>query len=88
VPLSPSNTLPTLIGLVTLRVVCVAPTADPVSGTLRFEFEASDVIDTLPLKLPADGGVNMTLNDVLCPGGSVTGGVNPETLNPVPLAVT
>lgn len=87
VPLSPSTTLPTLIGLVTLKVVCVAPTPDPVSGTVKFEFEASDVIVTLPLKLPADGGVNVTLNDVLCPGGTVTG-VNPETLNPVPLAVT
>lgn len=79
--------MPTLIGLVTLNVL-VAATADPVSGTFKFEFEAFDVTDTLPLKLPADCGVNVTLNDVLSPGVSVTGVVIPETLNPVPLAAT
>ena len=87
-PLSPSTTLPTLIGLLTPNVLCVAATADPVSGTFKFGFEASDVTDTLPLKLPAECGVNVILNDVLRPGVSVTGGVIPETLNPVPLAAT
>jgi len=87
VPLNPTTTLPMLIGLVTLNVVWFPFTADPVSGTLKFEFKAFDVTDTLPLKFPADCGANVTLNDVLCPGVRVTG-VNPETLNPVPLAAT
>ena len=57
VPLNPSTTLPTLIGLVTLNVPWVE-TADPVSGTFKSGFKAFDVTATLPLKLPADGGVN------------------------------
>ena len=87
-PLSPSTTLPTLIGLLTLNVLCATVTADPVIGTFKFGFEASDATDTLPLKLPADCAANVTLNDVLCPGISVTRVVIPETLNPVPLAAT
>jgi hypothetical protein len=88
VPLVPTTTLPTLIGVVTLNVVCAPLTADPLSGTLKSEFEAFDMTDTLPVKLPADCGANVTLNDVPCPGISVTGSVIPETLNPVPLGVT
>ena len=29
-------------------------------------------------------GENVTVNDVLCPGFNVTGGVKPEMLKPVP----
>ena len=74
--------------LVTPKVLCVAASAVPVSDTFKFGFEAFDVTDTLPLKFPADCGVNVTPNDVLCPGVSVTGVVIPEMLNPVPLAAT
>ena len=88
VPLSPSTTLPTLIGLVTANVPCVAATADPVKDTFKLGFEAFDVTETLPLEFPAECGVNVTLNDVLCPGVSVTGVAIPEMLNPVPLAAT
>jgi hypothetical protein len=40
------------------------------------------------MKLPADCGAKVTLNDVLCPGVSVTGVVIPDTLSPAPLAPT
>jgi hypothetical protein len=87
VPLVPTTTLPTLIGLVTLTVPC-APTPVPVSGIVSVGFCASDVTVTLPLKLPADGGVKFTLNVTLWPAVKVTGGVIPETLKPVPPAPT
>jgi hypothetical protein len=86
VPLVPLNTLPTLIGLLTLSVLWVVATPDPVSGTFRFGLEASEATEILPLKLPADGAVNVTLNDALCPGASVIGADIPEILKPVPLA--
>jgi hypothetical protein len=38
--------------------------------------------------VPADVGANLTVNVVLCPGGNVTGGVIPDTVNPVPDAAT
>jgi hypothetical protein len=59
------RTPPTLIGLLTLKVLCVAGAGEPVSGTFKFEFEASEVRETPPLKLPDDCGRNVTLNDVL-----------------------
>jgi hypothetical protein len=55
---------------------------------LRTGLEAFEVIATLPLKLPADCGANVTVKEALCPGVNVTGVVIPETLNPVPLAAT
>ena len=80
------TTLPTLIGLLTLSVLWVVVTPDPLSGTFRFELEASEVTEILPSKLPVDGAVNVTLNDALCPGASVIGADIPEILKPVPLA--
>jgi hypothetical protein len=62
-------------------------TAVPLKGMARLGFEAFEVTATVPLKLPADVGANATVNDVLCPGVSVTGGVIPEMLNPGPVAV-
>jgi hypothetical protein len=61
---------------------------EPVRGTLRSGFDPFEVIATLPLKLPEDCGAKVTLKEALCPGVKVTGVVIPETLNPVPLAVT
>jgi hypothetical protein len=58
--------------------------AAPLNGIPRLGFDASDVTVTVPLKLPADPGANFTVNVVLCPAVNVTGGVIPETLNPVP----
>jgi hypothetical protein len=62
-------------------------TAVPVKGTAKLGFEAFEVTVTVPLNVPVDVGANVTVNDVLCPGVSVTGGVIPEMLNPVPAAV-
>jgi hypothetical protein len=63
-------------------------TAVPLKGIARLGLEASEVTVAVPLKLPADVGAKITLNVVLCPGVNVTGGVRPETLNPVPAAAT
>jgi len=38
--------------------------------------------------LPEAFWAKATVKEVLCPGVKVTGGVIPETLNPVPLAAT
>ena len=50
-------------------------------------FEASEASATLPLKLPADCGLKITLKDALCPGAKVTGVAIPEMLKPVPAAI-
>ena len=68
--------------------VRVAAVTDvPVSGIDMLGFDAFEVTVTVPLNVPEDVGANVTVNDVLCPGVSVTGGVIPEMLNPVPAAV-
>ncbi len=85
--LVPSCTLPKL-KLVGFPVKAPAVAAVPLKATLSDGFEASDVIVTLPLALPADVGAKVTLNEVLWPGVKVTGVVIPETLNPVPVAFT
>ena len=59
-------------------------TAVPVSGIDKDGLEAFEVTVTVPLALLVEVGANVTVNDVLCPGVSVTGGVMPEILNPVP----
>lgn len=88
-PLVPTVTLPTLIvdGL-TFSFPEEAPTAEPVKATLRVEFDALEEIETFPLKLPVDCGAKVTAKDVVCPGARVSGVLMPETLKPVPLAVT
>ena len=60
------------------------PTADPVSAIVKLGLEAFDVTVTVPVKLLAVGGENVTVKDVLCPGVKVAGGVIPEILKPVP----
>jgi hypothetical protein len=85
VPLVPSTTAPTLIELLALNVLWVVVTPAPVRDTFRSGFEASEATETLPLKVPVDCAVNVTLNDAVCAGASVTGVDSPETLNPFPL---
>jgi hypothetical protein len=68
---------------VAVRVAGV--TAVPLTAATKFGFDAFDVMAMLPLKLPADEGVSVTLNDALCPGVNVKGAVIPVKLNPVPL---
>jgi hypothetical protein len=62
-------------------------TAPPLNAMLKLEFEAFDVMETLPLKLFAEGGIKLTVNDPLCPSVSVSGALIPDMLNPVPLTV-
>ena len=83
----PTVTLPKL------RLVGLAPnvpgaTPVPDNGIVNVGFEALDVRVRLPLALPADDGVNDTLNVALCPAVSVTGVVIPVKLNPEPLIAT
>jgi hypothetical protein len=53
---------------------------------LRVGFEASEVIETFPLKLPEDCGAKIAVIDALCPGAKVKGVLNPEMLKPAPVA--
>ena len=64
----------------------VTPVAD--NGMVRVGFDAVDMIVRLPLALPADCGVNVTVKVVLCPAVSVTGAVIPDKLSPVPVTPT
>jgi hypothetical protein len=88
VPLVPTTTLPTA-SVVGLTLSCpTAAVAVPDNGMVRVGFDAFDVIVTVPLKVPAVVGVNVTVNVVLAPAVSVTGVVIPLRLKPVPLIVT
>jgi len=41
---------------------------------------------TLPVAVPVAAGLNVMVNEVLCPGVNVKGKVIPVRLNPVPVA--
>jgi hypothetical protein len=73
------------VKLAGVAVSVAGVTAVPLSAATKLGFEAFDVMVILPLKLPADEGVRVTLNDALCPGVNVNGVVIPDMLNPVPL---
>jgi hypothetical protein len=60
----------------------------PDRGRFSVGFDPFDVIVTLPLSLPADCGVKLTLKLMLCPAPSVNGVVIPLKLKPVPLIPT
>ena len=70
------------------EVRTAAPTAVPLSGIAKLGFVAFEVTVTVPATGPEDVGANFTVKVVLCPAVSVTGGVIPEMLNPVPAAAT
>jgi hypothetical protein len=82
--LLPTCTLPN-----TRPVAVSVPRVTPVpeSGMLKLEFEAVEVMFTLPLTAPLAVGLKSTVNDVLWPAGSVNGSPSPLRLNPPPLAV-
>lgn len=67
-----------------------APGAAPVpaSAIVRVGLDAFEVMEIVPLELPADVGVNVALKVALCPAVSVTGAAIPLRLNPVPLIPT
>jgi hypothetical protein len=84
--------LPT-VTLPKLRLVGFDPSAPgaipvPDNGMVRVGLDAFEVTVTLPLTLPADAGVNVTVKPALCPAVSVTGVVIPLRLYPVPLIPT
>jgi len=53
----------------------------------RFESDAFETIETLPLSFPEDGGVKVTLKVIMLSGVRSNGGFNPLILNPVPATV-
>ena len=57
----------------------------PESGMVSVEFEALEVMITLPLAAPAATGANFTVNEVLWLAFKVRGSVSPLKLNPLPL---
>ena len=76
-----------------LRLVGFDPSAPgttpvPDNGMFRVGLEALEVIVTLPLALPADVGVNVTVKVALWPAVSVAGVVIPLRLYTVPLIPT
>ena len=82
--------LPTVM-LPKLRLVGFDPSgpgATPVPDNGMVSVGAFEVIMALPLTLPADAGVNVTVKVALCPAVSVAGVVIPLKLNPVPLMPT
>ena len=93
VTVSDTERLPPTVTLPKLRLVGFdpsAPGASPVPdrGMVRVGFGAFEVTVRLPLTLPADAGVNVTVKVALCPAVSVTGAVIPVRPNPVPLIPT
>jgi hypothetical protein len=70
---------------VTLNCPCADPLVDPLNEIVRFAFEAFDAIVTLPVEVPEDCGVKLTVRDALSPGANVSGVLNPEILKPVPV---
>src|SRR5262249_54699716 len=59
----------------------------PVSATAKLGFDPFEVIERLPLKLPADEGVNVKVKVVLRPAFRVRGRVRPLRLKPGPVIV-
>ncbi len=82
---APTCTLPklTLVGLI---VNAAGETPVPVRAIFKLEFNALLMIWRPPLTVPADTGVNITLNVVDCPGLKLTGRVAEPALKPEPLA--
>ena len=88
VPLVPTTTLPRprVVGLAVSCPVVAVPV--PESGIVSVGLDAVEVIVRLPLTLPAEAGVNVTVKVALWPAASVTGAAIPLRLNPVPLTPT
>jgi len=87
-PLVPATTLPSAMGdgVAVSTPAVVVPL--PVKGMVKLGSEPVDVTVTLPLALPADVGVKVTLKVALCPAVRVTGVEIPLTVKPVPLTPT
>src|ERR1700722_1475437 len=81
----PTTTLPKgrLVGF---TASCPDGVPVPDNGIFSVGLDPSDVMATLPLSLPAEVGANTTLKVMLCPEVSVSGGVIPFMLKPLPVA--
>jgi len=82
---TPTVTLPKLT-LAGVTEICGC-TPVPLSAIVAGEFVALLVMVTLPERLAAVAGANITLNVVDCPAARASGTVKPATLNPVPLSL-
>jgi len=67
---------------------CPAAVPVPDSGIFRVGFDAFEATARLPLALPADDGVKMTLKVMLCPEVRVIGGLRPVTPKAAPVTVS
>ena len=59
----------------------------PDSATLRLASEASDANVTAPLTVPTTAGAKTRVRVRLCPGGRVSGEINPLRPKPAPVTV-
>jgi len=82
--LTPTATFPKLTLVGTTEICAWTPV--PLSAIVAGEFVAVLVMVTLPERLAALAGANVTLNVVDFPAARVSGTVIPATLNPVPLS--
>jgi len=87
-PLVPTTTLPTARVVGETASCPAAATPVPDNGMVRVGLDALEAMVTLPVTLPADVGVNVTLKLALCPVVSVTGVLIPVRLKPLPLIPT
>ena len=87
-PLVPATTLPIAMGEGVAVSTPAVTDPVPVKGMVRVGLEPVDVTVTLPLALPAESGVKVTLKVALCPAVSVAGVEIPLTVKPVPLMPT
>ena len=85
---APTTTFPRFMFVgVTVNCPRIGAVPMPLSGMDRFEFDASERIETLPVAFPEKGGVKMILNVYCCPGARSRGGFNPLILNPAPATI-
>ena len=83
---TPTVTLPklTLEGVTEICGCIPVPLSEIVAG----ELVALLTTATLPARLPAEAGANVTLKEVDWPAARFSGSVIPLVLNPVPVALT
>src|SRR5580692_1058065 len=67
---------------------CPAAVPVPDSGIFRVGFDPFEATARLPLALPEEDGVKMTLKVMLCPDVRITGGLRPVTLKAVLVTVS
>ena len=84
--LCPTTTLPKL-KLAGEAINCPTAAPVPVIEMMSDGLEAFDVIEMLPVALPAEVGLKPAPKVKLCPGASVKGKLSPVTLKPDPEAL-